>query len=352
MAPIKTIKIRVPASTANIGPGFDALGMGLSMHLTLVVTIPASSEPASGITLSYEGDSKQKVSLSPESNLITRTAMYVAAACKSALPRSMHIHIDNPIPLGRGLGSSGSAAVAGVYLANEAAQLGLSRTQMLDFCLLIEGHPDNVAGSLLGGFVASYMRNLPDPKLRENPLALSSFDQYDLIPVPPKTGYGVYMPLEISPKVKVVVAIPEFELPTKLAREVLPTAYSRADVIFNFQRLSVLTHALAAETPRAEVVYEAMHDKIHQHYRQHLVPGLPEILSMRPEQFPGLLGLAMSGAGPTVLAIAIDNFEAIGKEMKRIFASHIGPDGQPIQCRFEILDVDHDGATCETSVVA
>ncbi|KAI8622778.1 ribosomal protein S5 domain 2-type protein [Chytriomyces sp. MP71] len=316
--------VTVPCSTANIGPGFDTLGVGLSMYLRLEVTF----EGASGFTVSYEGDSPHTVPLDPQKNLVTRTAIQTAYSCGQLLPEDIHVKIINPIPLGRGLGSSGSAVVAGVVLANEACDLGMDTQRILDYCLKIEGHPDNITASILGGFVASYNREVSDPAPKYELSADFKEDYARRFPnVPaydtPNLNIGRHLRLKISSKVKFVVTIPEFELQTKLARSVLPVEYPKGDVIFNIQRVAVLLSSLASEeVPDPAVIAEAMHDRVHQKYRQHLVPGLPEILKLSYKTMPGLLGVCVSGAGPTVLCLATDHFDTIGKAVCGIFGKH------------------------------
>lgn len=146
---MKTISI--PASTANLGPGFDILGAGLSLYLTL------SFKLAPRTVLKYSGSNPDSVPLDPSLNFITKVASFVANAFDAILP-TFELEICNPIPLGRGLGSSGSAVVGGVMLANELLDLKLSTQQIFDFSVLIEGHPDNVAGSVFGGWVCSMVR--------------------------------------------------------------------------------------------------------------------------------------------------------------------------------------------------
>ncbi|KAJ3079658.1 hypothetical protein HK102_003638 [Quaeritorhiza haematococci] len=337
---MEVITIKVPASTANVGPGFDVLGIGLSLYLSLTLTIP-SPDGKQGVTIVAEGLGKGSIATKPEDNLITRTALYVAKAHNTTLPPSIHVKCENEIPLGSGLGSSGAAVVAGVCLANEACKLGLTMDRMLDFCLFIEGHPDNVSPSLLGGFLAAYVNgaDLEEAAVLQNGFAVS-----DKVPVPPAGGVGRYVRLKISPSIKAVAVTPDFEVPTHLARKALPPTYSRADVVFNLQRLAVLTSALGQETPDAQMVYEAMQDRVHQSYRSHLVPGLNQILTtLSPKSMPGLLGVCMSGAGPTVLALATDNFEEIGRAIQDIFSKHTGADGSSIQSNCRVLDIAHDG---------
>ncbi|KAJ3100084.1 hypothetical protein HDU97_002520 [Phlyctochytrium planicorne] len=363
---MKVITITAPASTANIGPGFDVLGIALSMHMSVTATIPAP-DGSKGIKITYEGDSPLTVPLDAGSNLITRVALQVAHCYSTTLPESMLVHISNPIPLGRGLGSSGAAVVAGVALASHACGLNLSQQRMLDFALAMEGHPDNITASILGGFVASYVRSEPDAvEDPSNPSSsVSSVTQqqhpsspatssnnihgeFEIFPTP-KFNLGRHIQLSFSPSVKAVVTIPQFELPTKLARSVLPSAYPRPDAIFNMQRLAVLCATLATPNPDPFIVSEAMQDRLHQSYRQHLVPGLPDILKLTPKTIPGLLGVCVSGAGPTVLALATGNFDAIGKAIVDIFAANLGADGKPIQSSFEVLEISQSGLEVKLS---
>ncbi|KAI8809234.1 GHMP kinase [Cladochytrium replicatum] len=349
-----SISITVPASSANIGPGFDTLGLSLSLFLTVKATIPGANPNA--ITIEYTKQSESgKVPLSVAENLITRTAVYVAAANGRSLPRSMHVLVDNQIPLGRGLGSSAAAIVAGSCLGNSSAQLGLSRDRLLDYCLMIENHPDNLAAALVGGFITSFVREEVSDETTdaverlateiakqeaEGPMTPNGIHKQ--LPTPPP-GLGSFVNLPCSHRVKAVVVIPHFEVSTKLAREVLPKSYSRSDAVFNMQRVALLTTALAADHPDPNVVSVAMQDCLHQPYRTQLVPGLTQIMALKPSDLPGLLGTCLSGAGPTVLALATENVESIGKRIQSIFGEHIGPDGRPIQSMVKVLDIVHDG---------
>ncbi|KAJ2607609.1 Trihydroxynaphthalene reductase, partial [Coemansia sp. RSA 1694] len=152
--------INVPATSANIGPGFDVMGLSLSLYLTVTARVDTANQSSSNsdIALVYEGENSGGLSLDPKSNLITRTALYVLN-CSGIkhFPHPTQVLVNNRIPLGRGLGSSGAAVVAGVLLANAVGSLCLTQQRMLDYCLMIEHHPDNVAAALVGGFVASYL---------------------------------------------------------------------------------------------------------------------------------------------------------------------------------------------------
>ncbi|KAG0172746.1 hypothetical protein DFQ28_007454 [Apophysomyces sp. BC1034] len=335
----RRFRIKAPCSTANIGPGFDVLGISLSLYLTLDVEIGQGTQ---AFEMTYSGEGAKDVPLTPEHNLITKTALYVLSANGiSQLPQPLKIHCDNPIPLGRGLGSSGAAVVAGVLLGNALGQLKMDKDRLMDYCLMIERHPDNVAAALMGGFVASYLREL-DPKDWEGVPASESLLEIALsqnVPPPPR-GIGHFVRLGWNEEIKAIAIIPQFKVATAKARAVLPSQYEKADVIFNFQRLAVLTTALGRSPPDADLIFNAMQDKIHQPYRKVLIPGLPEVLStITPKTHDGLLGICLSGAGPTILALATHNFDAIATAAEAVFKKH------DIECVYKVLEVVDDGAT-------
>ena len=252
--------IRTPCSSANIGPGFDVIGLALSLYLELEVTItnssacstspslsssPSSSSSSSSTLLhcsiTYEdlSGSTEEISLDPEVNLITRVALYILRCHdQRTFPPHTQVHIRNPIPLGRGLGSSGTAVVAGVTLGNEVGRLGLSKDRLLDYCLMIERHPDNVAASLFGGFVGTYLNELQPEDVARKEIPLS-----EVLPAPaggidtgkrppePPIGIGHYRKFPWAKEIKAIAIIPDFMLPTANARGVLPQTYTRADVV-------------------------------------------------------------------------------------------------------------------------
>ena len=242
---MRRFKISVPCSSANIGPGFDVVGLALSIFLELQVSInPSSTSSAShNCAITYEGEGADEVPLEADANLITRTALYVLKCHdKRTFPTGTSVKIINPIPLGRGLGSSGAAVVAGVMLGNACGVLDLTKERMLDFCLMIERHPDNVTAAMIGGFVGSYLREL-DPKdmeRKEIPLAevlpapAGGVDTGLKPPVPP-VGIGHYIRYGWADEIKAIAIIPDFEVPTATARGALPTQYSAKDLV----RLSV-----------------------------------------------------------------------------------------------------------------
>jgi len=158
----KSYKIHVPATTANVGPGFDVCGIALSLALTVEVTIPtAPYDEALLPVITYTGLDSSNVPLSPYKNLLTRVALYVLRSHNiTTFPSGVLIHAHNEIPFGRGLGSSGAAVIAGVLLGDLLGNLKLSKGRLLDFALMVERHPDNVTAALIGGFVGSYLKEL------------------------------------------------------------------------------------------------------------------------------------------------------------------------------------------------
>ncbi|KAG9578522.1 phosphoribosylformylglycinamidine cyclo-ligase-like protein, partial [Aureobasidium melanogenum] len=351
-----SFSIKVPCSSANIGPGFDVIGLALSVWLELRVTVDSSkksSEHQSNCKITYEGLGKESVDLVADRNLITQTALYVLRCHNQhAFPSETHVHIINPIPLGRGLGSSGAAVVAGVMLGSEVGGLNLTKDRMLDFCLMIERHPDNVAAALFGGFVGSYLKDLDpeDMKRKEIPLSevlpapAGGVDTGLTPPIPP-INIGKHIKFNWAPEIKCIAIIPDFEVSTAKARSVLPTEYPKADVISNLQRIALLTTALGQSPPNADMIYDGMQDKIHQPYRKTLIPGLTEILkSVTPTSQPGLLGICLSGAGPTILALATHNFEQIANHLLGEFKK------ENINCEWKLLEPAYDGAVCTRDV--
>jgi homoserine kinase len=285
--------IRVPCSTANIGPGFDSLGIALSIYLTVEF---------------YENDCNLLLANDPtipldfNSNLITRTALDLCASKHATLP-SLRISIYNDIPLARGLGSSGSAIVAGCILANSAARLNLSQQDIINYCTSVEGHPDNVTPSILGGLVSSFVSESTTFSIKMTPCSA----------------------------IKVLAFIPDYQVKTSDARAVLPAYYKLQDVVYNSSRIFALVHELCSDNPRQNVIKHAICDAIHQQYRQKLVPGLEKLLTL---ELPGLLGVYLSGAGPTVIAFALHNFDLIQSTIQDNFPS------SPM-----LLEFDNQGAT-------
>lgn len=259
------IRVRVPASSANLGPGFDVLGLALGVYLTC--TLRSSK---SGLKIVASGNAAEGIP-TDGSNLIWK--LFAEGAQAGA---NFDLLIQNDIPLGRGMGSSAAAVVAGLALANEYrgqnTSPGSGRQSLIEAATKIEGHPDNAAAAVLGGFVVS-----------------SQTDD----------GKVVALPCAAPTDFEVLVVIPGFQLSTDSARAALPKEYTRKDTVFNMQRVGLLLGAL--QNGRNDLLREAMRDRIHQPYRAPLVPGLADILGLN--NVTGLLATALSGAGPSILAI-------------------------------------------------
>jgi homoserine kinase len=278
----EAVKLRVPASSANLGPGFDALGLALGLYLT------CTFEPADQLTIRATGRDADRIPTG-EDNLIWQTALRVARDVGDVL-QPITLHIDNDIPIEKGLGSSAAALTAGVVIADQLLGLHWKPHRILDEAAQIEGHPDNVAACVLGSIVAS---------------AIDA------------GGVARAVRLELPAIYDVAVVVPDFLLPTAAARAVLPEQYARQDAVFNVQRSALLIAALATGTTSAFPA--AFEDRMHQPYRYALVPGLEEIVNLRA---PGLLGCTLSGAGPSILVFYEKEYAQVCDLVRQIFALH------------------------------
>jgi homoserine kinase len=278
---MKTARIRIPGSTANLGPAFDAVGIALQLYLTVQV----SALPSEPSRIDVAGEDAHLIPCD-ETNLIWRAMRRVAERRGRPIP-PFAMQVTNQIPITRGLGSSSAACLAGAAAADFLCGMGCSREEFLQSASDFEGHPDNVAPSLYGGIVASI----------SNPRVLCTRSEF--------------------PAAWTVVAVtPEFELQTSTARSVLPSEVKFAHAVLNVQNTAFLMTQLIHG--RTEGVREAMSDFLHQPYRFALVPGLEEILEL--EDCDGLIGVSLSGAGPTVIALADSNEDEIGNRICSIFS--------------------------------
>ncbi len=258
----RRIRVRVPASSANLGPGFDTLGVALQLYVWIEVTVALEHEITPyGVQL--EGMPCDRT------NLLYQAIAYVYAQVQQP-PPTVHIAVYSQIPLARGLGSSAAAIVGGMMAANALLDGRFTTAQLLAMACTFEGHPDNVAASLYGGIVVSTWDGVQAHAIRLSPPA----------------------------QLTTIVAVPSYILKTSEARAVLPTHVSRVDAIYNVAHTALLVAAFA--THDVQNIRHAMHDRLHQSYRAPLVPGLCEVLAGACDH--GALGVALSGAGPTVIA--------------------------------------------------
>ncbi|MGB3933975.1 MAG: homoserine kinase [bacterium] len=300
------LKIMVPATTANIGPGFDCLGMALELYNTLEI---ASSDEGTHIQVYGEGADRLPCS---ENNLIYRALARSYEELNSP-PPPRQLKMTNGIPLARGLGSSAAAIVAGLLAAHQLTGQVLPRERVLDLAVELEGHPDNVAPALLGGLVIS--------------AAKSDGPGYHYLQLPP--------PRELQ----AVVCIPDFLVATEDARRVLPSQVAFSDAVHNLGRVALLLGAFRSE--RWDLLPAALEDRLHQPYRKGLVPGLDQALTQARKA--GALGAALSGSGPTIVAFVKDNAARVGRAMEEAFAC------VDIAAHSLVLDFNAGGAKVQES---
>lgn len=302
--------IQIPASTTNLGAGFDTLG--LALRLFLKVEIEASNHGGQELLLKGEGASELP---RDHNNLIWRVARRVFDGEGRAVP-CLQLAILNQVPLARGLGSSAAAIVAGISCFEACTGIELSQEKFFSYGFEFESHPDNLTAARYGGFTVSCVG---------------------------EPGRVTFSRSTVSPQLKILVTVPEFQLQTEKARAALPGTLSLRDAIFNIQRSSLTVAALL--NSQFHLLHESMRDKVHQPYRAPLIPGFEEILSLNQTNIVGLLGVCLSGAGPSVLAFASENLSEIYQRIAGIFAKY------GIQSRALELEVDNDGRTIQEVIV-
>jgi homoserine kinase len=297
-----SITVRVPATTANIGPGFDCLGAALTLYNEFTFA------PAESLQINVTGAGAETIAIqSPSENLL-----YVAFAKlfeqinQPVMP--VHITIQMNVPLARGLGSSATAIVGGLVGANELAGKPLSPDAIATLATEMEGHPDNVVPALFGGCRLSAAGIDCDWEIAE---------------------------LVWQPQIVPVVAIPDFELSTSEARSVLPKEYSRADAVFNAAHVGLLLQGLA--TGNGDWLKAALQDRIHQPYRQALIRGYEQVQAAAVAA--GAYGMVISGAGPTLLALVDGSqAEAVREAMENAWRN------EGVNAKGMVLGLDQAGA--------
>lgn len=295
---VSGIRIRVPASTANLGPAFDAAGLALQLYLRVTAWRLEQGESV----IDFRGKDAHLVPCDA-TNLIWQTMMDVAGRFGRRLT-SFAMRVENEIPITKGLGSSASASLAAVAAADFLCGLNMSREEWLEIATACEGHPDNTAPALYGGLVSSV------------------------------AGETLLCSRAAFPSEWTVVAVtPDCELETRKARSVLPAEIPYRDAVFNLQRVAFLISQLVQG--RRGGIREAMRDRLHQSYREPLMPGLKEILEM--EDQPGLIGIALSGAGPTVVALADSGANEIAEKMCAVFRT------RGLSAEARLLKADNEG---------
>ncbi len=299
---MKKVSVRVPATSANCGPGFDTLGLACTLYNDLTYEIVDGK----GFQLNVIGEGAEY--LKPYGrNLAFASFLKVWNKITDNERIALKVSMNNRIPMSRGLGSSSSAIVAGLYAANALCNNYYSKEQLLDIATEIEGHPDNVAPAIYGGFTISYMEQEKAHSLR-------------LLPAKP---------------LKFIAVVPERKLPTILARQAIPETVSHKDAVYNISRASLLVGALLGG--HYEFLQMALNDKLHQPYRSHLIPGLADVFSAAKDA--GAYNAIISGAGSTVMAYAAPELDCdiIGRAMVKAFAANNE------KAIYHILDLDTEG---------
>jgi homoserine kinase len=278
------IHVKVPATTANLGPGFDALG--LALDLWNEAEFIATDDKQITLTISGEGEGKLPTDAN---NPIADAALQIYELAKKPCG-GMRIHCINRVPLSSGLGSSSTAMLTGLLGANALLGNPFTDEQILKLAIENEGHPDNVAPAMLGGLVASIVHE----------------------------GRVISLKLPVranrSP-VHVTIVLPDFDFPTKQARAILPKQVDRKDAIYNISRAVLVTEAL--RTGDLDLLGKAMTDALHQPYRLPLIPGAQA--AMEAGRQAGAAAVALSGAGPSLIAFSPKEDPFIGSAMKRAF---------------------------------
>lgn len=273
---VSKIVVRVPATTANLGPGFDCLGMALELHNLVTLHITSG-----GLDVHIEGEGAESLRWGEE-NRVLRAIRVVFQEVGQHLP-GMALELENHIPLGRGLGSSAAATVGGLVAGNALCGGLLTEEQLLRLATRLEGHPDNVAPALLGGLV----------------IVVQDGERLvcDKVSVPPDLQAALF--------------VPDFPMPTAEARRVLPAQVSRADAIYNLGRATLLVAALSQR--RYDLLDLATRDRLHQPYREAIFPAMPGLFAAARQA--GALGVFLSGSGSTVLALCRDNAAGVADAM-------------------------------------
>jgi homoserine kinase len=289
-------QVSVPASSANLGPAFDTMGLALDLRLRATV-----SEAQAYCLRFVEGPHAPT-----HQGFADEIERGLSAILGTQRP-GIEIAVDNPIPLGKGLGSSAAAGVLGASIAARLVEPEVDERTLTQIVTDLEGHPDNALPALLGGIVVAAQRGEDAPS---------------------------YLRFEPPAGVRAIVAIPNIELPTAEARAILPELYRKEDAVYNVQRAALLAASFASgDLSNLRV---AMGDRFHQPYRAAFVPGLADCLRI---DLPGLLGIALSGAGPSVLALCSSNGPAIANAMRDAFSRH------KIACETWTLGISHVGAS-------
>jgi len=306
---VSTVTVQVPATIANLGPGFDCLGVAVTLYNQFQFQFQQQNASAETVEITVSGEQAEAVNTHSD-NLVYRSFVNFYEYFGQT-PPAVKIHIELNIPLSRGLGSSATAIIGGLLAANALARNPLDSQELLQLAIAQEGHPDNIVPAYMGGCR----------------LAIANNKQWEVCDIPWHE--------ELIP----VVAIPNFEVSTQQARSVLPSQITRDAAIFNASHLGLLLRAL--ETGRGNWLRLGMQDQLHQPYRQQLIPNYTQLESAALSA--GAYGVAISGAGPTLVAItSVADAQTVAQEMETTW------ERAGITAQVKPLKVSRTGATVQT----
>ncbi|MDX2226796.1 MAG: homoserine kinase [Verrucomicrobiae bacterium] len=293
----RQLSIQVPATTANLGPGFDTLGVALQLHNFFRLTLNADNTVA---LMSEKGQDKQDGALK-----LVKSAADLFYKFSKVRRRGFLLEITSDVPIARGLGSSSTLIVAVLAGLNKLHGKPLKKKDLVTLAAGIEGHPDNVAPAILGGFVAASLRE----------------------------GQVHFLQSPLPRRLKFVLLVPPFEIETRKARSILPDLYDRGDVVNNISQTSLLTGAFL--TGEYELLAHCLQDRIHQPYRAQLLPPLFDVIEAGKKA--GALGGWLSGSGSTICCVTLQQSAKVALAMLRTF-NKTHPGGQ-----VKILAADNEG---------
>ena len=293
------VKVKIPATSANIGPGFDSRGLGLGLY-----NYVTAEETGRGLQIDVL-DASQKFLARDEWNLVYRAMRRIFAEV-GYRPAGLRRTLENNVPITRGLGSSSAGIVGGLLAGQELAHAQLDQGTLLRLAAELEGHPDNVTPALLGGFTVNVMQK-KEVKFVKTP---------------------------IRDDLRFAALVPDFFLQTKKSRSLLPKAVSHRDAVYNTGHSALLTASLI--TGKYENIRTAVGDKLHQRYRKRLIPFMDDLFRLCYDN--GALGVYLSGAGPTIIAIIRADNTAFRANINKALS------GKMKSWKLHILKADNEGA--------
>lgn len=303
------VSVKVPATTANLGPGFDCLGLALPIYNT--VTVEETIMPGTGIEINIIDETHEQdiISIPTDENNIVYKAIELLYNSIGQTPSELKITIKTHIPIARGLGSSAAVIIGGLMAANELLGRPADEAALLSIATEIENHPDNITPAVVGGFVVSSLE---------------------------EDGSVIYSKMNWPKDWNITVCIPDYELATDIARSVLPPEVPMRDAIFNLKHTAMLVQAV--NTHDEKLMKAALNDRLHQQYREKLIPGLKEIKeALKHEE--NVMGVVISGAGPSVLVVSHgNNLDKIRETVSKVWLD------LNVKSKILTLQVEENGA--------